>query len=199
MTRIQIHKPPKAPMAMNTEIIADAILAYPGMAFATAASVLWGARYVYKLKIENDLIKAQDFIGEVRALNKIEDMNDFLEFVAQEERSQVDEVEAELADRQLATMQEKELLHNAEGIMKTSIEMKENFLKDILDNLEDVQDRLGGIEGLDTIINEMNGMKDAFLSTQSQQIDLLLATKQLYELIGQTDEITRNIAREVGA
>ena len=77
--------------------------------------------------------------------------------------------------------------------------MKENFLKDILDNLEDVQDRLGGIEGLDTIINEMNGMKDAFLSTQSQQIDLLLATKQLYELIGQTDEITRNIAREVGA
>ena len=83
--------------------------------------------------------------------------------------------------------------------MKTSIEMKENFLKDILDNLEDVQDRLGGIEGLDTIINEMNGMKDAFLSTQSQQIDLLLATKQLYELIGQTDEITRNIAREVGA
>ena len=126
-------------------------------------------------------------------------MNDFLEFVAQEERSQVDEVEAELADRQLATMQEKELLQNAEGIMKTSIEMKENFLKDILDNLEDVQDRLGGIEGLDTIINEMNGMKDAFLSTQSQQIDLLLATKQLYELIGQTDEITRNIAREVGA
>lgn len=83
--------------------------------------------------------------------------------------------------------------------MKTSIEMKENFLKDILDNLEDVQDRLGGIEGLDTIINEMNGMKDAFLSTQSQQIDLLLATKQLYELIRQTDEITRNIAREVGA
>ena len=83
--------------------------------------------------------------------------------------------------------------------MKTSIEMKENFLKDILDNLEDVQDRLGGIEGLDTIINEMNGMKDAFLSTQSQQIDLLLATKQLQELIGQTDEITLNIAREVGA
>ena len=100
---------------MNTEIIADAILTYPGMAFATAASVLWGARYVYKLKIENDFIKAQDFIGEVRALNKIEDMNDFLEFVAQEERSQVDEVEAELADRQLATMQEKELLQNAEG------------------------------------------------------------------------------------
>lgn len=83
--------------------------------------------------------------------------------------------------------------------MKTSIEMKENFLKDILDNLEDVQDRLGGIEGFEAIINEMNGMKDAFLSTQSQQIDLLLATKQLYELIGQTDEITRNIAREVGA
>ena len=75
-------------------------------------------------------------------------MNDFLEFVAQEERSQVDEVEAELADRQLATMQEKELLQNAEGIMKTSIEMKENFLKDILDNLEDVQDRLGGLRDL---------------------------------------------------
>ena len=184
---------------MNTEIITNAILTYPGMAFATAASLLWGARYVYKLKIENDLIKAQDFIGEVRALNKIEDMNDFLEFVAQEERSQVDEVEAELADRQLATIQEKELLQNAEGIMKTSIEMKESFLNDILDNLEDVQERLGGIGGLEAIINEMDGMKNAFVSTQSQQIELLLATKKLHELIGETDEITRNIAREVGA
>jgi hypothetical protein len=68
-----------------------------------------------------------------------------------------------------------------------------------LDNLEDVQDRLGGVDGLEAIINEMNGMKDAFGATQSQQIDLLLATKQLYELIRHTDEITRNIAREVGA
>jgi len=184
---------------MNTEIITNTILAYPGMAFAAAAATLWGARYVYKLKVENDQIKAEDFIAEVRAFKKIEDMNEFLEYVAEEERSQVNEVEAELADRQLATLQEKNLLQSTEEIMNTSIELKENLLKDILDNLEDVIDRLDGIDGLEATVNEMSGMKEAFRSSQVQQLELLDATKDLYELMGHTVEMARNIAREVGA
>ncbi len=184
---------------MNTEIITNAVLTYPGMAFATAASILWGARYVYKLKIENDQMKAQDFVGEVRALNKIEDMNDFLEYVAEEERSQIDDVEAELADRQLATIQQKDTLQNAVAIMKASIEAKEAFHTTVLDHLEDIESQLAGIDGLESVVEVMSQMKGAFVEAQLQQSEILSVSQNLYELIMENDAIAQSIAREVGA
>ncbi len=183
---------------MNAEIITNAILTYPGMAFAAGASILWGARYVYKLKIENEQMKAQDFVGEVRALNKIEDMNEFLEYVAEEERSQIDDVEEELSDRQMATIQQKDTLHTAEAIMKASIEAKEAFHTTVLDNLEDIEAQMSDIDGLESIVEIMSNMKNAFSDVQEQQSEILQASQKLYGLIAENGELARNIAREVG-
>lgn len=198
MALIQIKNPASEPVAMNAEIITNVVLAYPGAAFAAAASILWGARYVYTLKIENEQMKAQDFFGEVRALNKIEDMNDFLEYVATEERSQIDEVEEELADRQVATIQQKDTLQNAEAIMKASIEAKEAFHTTVLDHLEDIESQLSEIEELESVVKIMTDMKEAFADVQAQHSDILLASQSLYELIAENSNITRNIAMEVG-
>ena len=183
---------------MNAEIITNIALAYPGAAFATAASILWGARYVYKLKIENEQMKAQDFIGEVRALNKIEDMNDFLEYVAAEERSHIDEVAKDLSARQLATIEQKDTLQYAEAIRKASIEAKEAFHTTVLDHLEDIESQLSEIEGLETVVKIMAEMKEAFTDVQVQQSDILFVTQNLYELIQENSNLTHKIGMEVG-
>ena len=46
------------------DMITNIAMAYPGFAFAGAAAALWGARYVVKIKTENQHMKAETDRGE---------------------------------------------------------------------------------------------------------------------------------------
>ena len=184
---------------MNTELIVNTILLYPGMAFAAGAAILWGARYVYKLKIENDQMKSQDHWGEVRALNKIEDMHEFLEDVAISERNQIAHVEHELIDRQIATIGQKNTLTQADQIMQASIDAAETYHDDVLTHFEEIEERLAEYDDVNGLVNVFQDLKVAYDPLKAQQgevVDLSLAIQQE---IKTTEELARQLAWEVGA
>ena len=54
-------------------------MAYTGFAFAGAAAALWAARYVIKIKTENQQMKAETDRGERAAIMKIQDMQEILD------------------------------------------------------------------------------------------------------------------------
>ncbi|MCH1541410.1 MAG: hypothetical protein L7S56_08300 [Candidatus Poseidonia sp.] len=184
---------------MKTDIVYNAILAYPGMAFSAAAATLWAARYVYKIKMENDLMKAQDMRGEIAAITKIQDMNEFLDQVAYDERSQVNQVESELIQRQVNTLKQKTTLNEAHNIMQQSIQTKEDFHNQLLDQFEELEEKLADFDQLKHIKTNMENMKNVFIKLQTEQSEVVQNAFTLIDQLQTTQELTQTLAREVGA
>ncbi len=184
---------------MNTELIVNTILQYPGMAFAAGAAILWGARYIYKLKIENDQMKSQDLWGEVRALTKIEDMHEFLEEVATTERSQIAHVEHELIDRQIATIGQKNTLAQADQTMQASIDAAETYHDSVLSHFEEIEERLAEYDDVNGLVSVFQDLKVAYDALKIQQAEVVELSLMVQQEIKTTEELARQLAWEVGA
>lgn len=184
---------------MNTEFLSQAVQAYPGVAFAAGASIIWGARYILKIRAELENIQTEQHRGEQAALTKILDMNDFLDSVASEERSQVDGVEHELVQRQLATLNQKGTLSGAYDVMSSSIHAKEEFHNQLLDRFEELEESFNGFGELDEIHRILNPMKEAFEQLTATQQTLVDRNAVLAHKLRDTEEIAKTLVREVGA
>ena len=117
--------------------------AYPGFAFAGAAAALWAARYVIKIKTENQHMKAETDRGERAAIMKIQDMQEILDDIEYNVRIQSNDVEEELITRQVSNLKQKDILQNANEVMTDSISNKESFHEKILDQFDELENMLG--------------------------------------------------------
>ena len=113
-------------------------MAYPGFAFAGAAAALWAARYVIKIKTENQHMKAETDRGERAAIMKIQDMQEILDDIEYNVRIQSNDVEEELITRQVSNLKQKDILQNANEVMADSISNKESFHEKILDQFDEL-------------------------------------------------------------
>ena len=117
-------------------------VAHVGLGFtlaAGAAAALWAARYVIKIKTENQHMKAETDRGERAAIMKIQDMQEILDDIEHSVRIQTNDVEEELITRQVSNLKQKEILQNASEVMTDSISNKESFHEKILDQFDDLE------------------------------------------------------------
>lgn len=183
---------------MNTEMISNAIQAYPGFAFTLGAAALWGARYVLKIKTENEQIKAENHRGERAAILKIEEMTDILDKLQQEGLELTKEVEADLIERQTSDLQQKEVLNRANQVMVDSIANKETLHNNILDQFEELESMMNGFDRVSGVSHLMGEMRQAFTQLMEQQDHLHHDTLQLVSQLQTNLTTVQNIAREVG-
>ena len=183
---------------MNTEIIANAISTYPGFAVACGAAALWAARYVKKIKTENEQMKAETNRGERAAIMKIQDMQEILDDIEYGVRIQSNNVEEELIGRQVSNLKQKEILKDANDVMVDSIEKKEAFHDNLLTQFEDLEGMLQDFDRASEVGQMMTMMRSQFEILLSQQDELRQDTLELVNELQANLATVENIAREVG-
>ena len=183
---------------MNTEMISNAIVAYPGFAVACGAAALWAARYVKKIKTENEQMKAETNRGERAAIMKIHDMQEILDDIEYGVRVQSNDVEGELIGRQVANLKQKEILKTTNEIMVDSINKKESFHDNLLTQFDELEESLQGFDVLDKVSDMMARMRQAFTELQGKQDELDMETQQLFRNLQINLTTVQNIAKEEG-
>lgn len=183
---------------MNTEMLNNAIVAYPGFAFALGAATIWGARYIKKITTELEQIKAETDRGEQAAIMKIEDMADLLDNLESDVLYLTKNIEEDLANRQVSDLSQKEVLGHANKIMVDSIANKEAFHDNLLNQFEELEGMLEGFDRVEAVGNMMEQMRQAFHSIQTQQDELQQETLLLVNELQTNLTTVQNIAREVG-
>jgi len=183
---------------MNTEMISNAITAYPGFAVACGAAALWAARYVKKIKTENEQMKAENNRGEQAAIMKIQDMQEILDDIEYGVRIQANNVEEELIGRQVSNLKQKEILKTANEVMVDSISKKETFHETLLTQFEEIESMFQDFERTGDVGQMMTVMRSQFVLLQSQQDELHQETLQLLNELQGNLATVQNIAREVG-
>ena len=147
--------------------------AYPGFAFAGAAAALWAARYVIKIKTENQHMKAETDRGERAAIMKIQDMQEILDDIEYNVRIQSNDVEEELITRQVSNLKQKDILQNANEVMTDSISNKESFHEKILDQFDELENMLVTFGEIDEVTRMMGQMRKAFSTLQDTNEQLI--------------------------
>ena len=155
------------------DMITNFAMVYPGFAFAGAAAALWGARYVVKIKTENQNMKAETDSGESAAIIKIQDMQEILDDIEYNVRIQSNDVEEELITRQVSNLKQKDILQNANEVMTDSISNKESFHDKILNQFEEIENMLGTFDEVSEVTRMMGQMRKAFSSLQDSNEQLL--------------------------
>ena len=183
---------------MNTDMIANAITAYPGFAVACGAAALWAARYVKKIKTENEQMKAETNRGERAAIMKIQDMQEILDDIEYGVRIQSNNVEEELIGRQVSNLKQKEILKGANDVMVESIDKKEAFHDALLTQFEDLEGMLQDFDRASQVGHMMTVMRSQFDILLSQQDELRQDTLLLVNELQTNLATVQNIAREVG-
>ena len=183
---------------MNTEMIANAIQAYPGFAFTLGAAALWGARYVLKIKTENEQMKAETHRGERAAIMKIMDMSDILDELERDVLDMTQQVEADLIERQTSDLHQKDVLKRANQVMVDSITKKETFHNGLLDQFEELEGMLDGFDRVGAVSHLMGQMREAFTQLMEQQDHLHHDTLQLVDQLQTNLTTVQTLAREVG-
>jgi len=183
---------------MNTEMISNAITAYPGFAVACGAAALWAARYVKKIKTENEQMKAETNRGERAAIMKIQDMQEILDDIEYGVRIQANNVEEELIGRQVSNLKQKEILKTANEVMVDSISKKETFHETLLTQFEEIESMFQDFERTGDVGQMMTVMRSQFVLLKSQQDELHQETLQLLNELQGNLATVQNIAREVG-
>ena len=165
--------------------------AYPGFTFASAAAALWAARYVIKIKTENQHMKAETDRGERAAIMKIQDMQEILDDIEYNVRMQSNDVEEELITRQVSNLKQKDILQNASEVMADSITNKESFHEKILDQFDELENMLVSFGEVSEVTRMMGQMRKAFANLQVSNDQLIEATQILSSAI-QANYITAN-------
>ena len=184
---------------MNTELISTAAMTYPGFAFAAGAASLWAVRYVYKLKAENEQMKADNERGERAVFLKIDEMEGILGEIELEILEQTNGVEEELIERQMSTLNQKEVLAGTNKLMIDSIAQKEVFHDNLLTQFEEIELMLDAFERVEGITETMIKMRTAFAAIQQSGEEMRQFAMMLQEAIQANATVTDNIVREVGA
>jgi hypothetical protein len=172
-------------------------MAYPGFAFAGAAGALWAARYVIKIKTENQHMKAETDRGERAAIMKIQDMQEILDDIEYNVRIQSNDVEEELITRQVSNLKQKDILQNANEVMTDSISNKESFHQKILDQFDELENMLGTFDEVSDVTNMMGQMRKAFSSLQDSNERLLESTQILSSAIQANHMMANDIVKAV--
>lgn len=171
--------------------------AYPGFAFAGAAAALWGARYVIKIKTENQHMKAETDRGERAAIMKIQDMQEILDDIEYSVRIQSNDVEEELITRQVSNLKQKEILQNASEVMTDSISNKESLHQKILDQFDELEDMLGTFDEVNDVTHMMGQMRKAFSALQESNEQLLASAQVLSSAIQANHTMANDIVKAV--
>ena len=140
---------------------------YPGFVFAGGAAALWAARYVIKIKTENQHMKAETDRGERAAIMKIQDMQEILDDIEYNVRIQSNDVEEELITRQVSNLKQKDILQNANEVMTDSISNKESFHEKVLDQFDELENMLVTFSEIDEVTRMMGQMRKATLQIQT--------------------------------
>jgi predicted RNA-binding protein with EMAP domain len=172
-------------------------MAYPGFAFAGAAGALWAARYVIKIKTENQHMKAETDRGERAAIMKIQDMQEILDDIEYNVRIQSNDVEEELITRQVSNLKQKDILQNANEVMTDSISNKESFHQKILDQFDELEHMLGTFDEVSDVTHMMGQMRKAFSSLQDSNERLLESTQILSSAIQANHMMANDIVKAV--
>jgi len=171
--------------------------AYPGFAFAGAAAALWAARYVIKIKTENQYMKAETDRGERAAIMKIQDMQEILDDIEYNVRIQSNDVEEELITRQVSNLKQKDILQNANEVMTDSISNKESFHEKILDQFDELENMLVSFGEVSDVTHMMGQMRKAFTNIQDSNDQLLEITHMLYNAIQANHAVANDIVKAV--
>ena len=171
--------------------------AYPGFAFAGAAAALWAARYVIKIKTENQHIKAETDRGERAAIMKIQDMQEILDDIEHSVRIQTNDVEEELITRQVSNLKQKEILQNASEVMTDSISNKESFHEKILDQFDDLENMMASFGEVSEVTHMMGQMRKAFENLQVSNEELIESTQFLSSAIQANYMMANDIVKAV--
>ena len=182
---------------MNTEMISNAITAYPGFAVACGAAALWAARYVKKIKTENEQMKAETNRGEAAAIMKIQDMQEILDDIEYNVRIQSNDVEEELITRQVSNLKQKDILQNANEVMTDSISNKESFHEKVLDQFDELENMLDTFGEVANVTHMMGQMRKAFTTLQESNDQLLEATQILSTAIQANHSVANDIVKAV--
>ena len=171
--------------------------AYPGFAFAGAAAALWAARYVIKIKTENQHMKAETDRGERAAIMKIQDMQEILDDIEHSVRIQTNDVEEELITRQVSNLKQKEILQNASEVMTDSISNKESFHEKILDQFDDLENMMASFGEVSEVTHMMGQMRKAFENLQVSNEELIESTQFLSSAIQANYMMANDIVKAV--
>ncbi len=171
--------------------------AYPGFAFAGAAAALWAARYVIKIKTENQHMKAETDRGERAAIMKIQDMQEILDDIEHSVRIQTNDVEEELITRQVSNLKQKEILQNASEVMTDSISNKESFHEKILDQFDDLENMMASFGEVSEVTHMMGQMRKAFENLQVSNEQLIESTQFLSSAIQANYMMANDIVKAV--
>lgn len=171
--------------------------AYPGFAFAGAAAALWAARYVIKIKTENQHMKAETDRGERAAIMKIQDMQEILDDIEYNVRIQSNDVEEELITRQVSNLKQKDILQNANEVMTDSISNKESFHEKILDQFDELENMLVTFGEIDEVTRMMGQMRKAFSTLQDTNERLFESTQLLSSAIQANHMMATDIVKVV--
>ena len=173
------------------------VTAYPGFAFAGAAAALWAARYVIKIKTENQHMKAETDRGERAAIMKIQDMQEILDDIEHSVRIQTNDVEEELITRQVSNLKQKEILQNASEVMTDSISNKESFHEKILDQFDDLENMMASFGEVSEVTHMMGQMRKAFENLQVSNEQLIESTQFLSSAIQANYMMANDIVKAV--
>ena len=173
------------------------VTAYPGFAFAGAAAALWAARYVIKIKTENQHMKAETDRGERAAIMKIQDMQEILDDIEHSVRIQTNDVEEELITRQVSNLKQKEILQNASEVMTDSISNKESFHEKILDQFDDLENMMASFGEVSEVTHMMGQMRKAFENLQVSNEELIESTQFLSSAIQANYMMANDIVKAV--
>ena len=171
--------------------------AYPGFAFAGAAAALWAARYVIKIKTENQHMKAETDRGERAAIMKIQDMQEILDDIEYNVRIQSNDVEEELITRQVSNLKQKDILQNANEVMTDSISNKESFHEKVLDQFDELENMLVTFSEIDEVTRMMGQMRKAFSTLQDTNERLFESTQLLSSAIQANHMMATDIVKVV--
>ena len=171
--------------------------AYPGFAFAGAAAALWAARYVIKIKTENQHMKAETDRGERAAIMKIQDMQEILDDIEYNVRIQSNDVEEELITRQVSNLKQKDILQNANEVMTDSISNKESFHEKVLDQFDELENMLVTFGEIDEVTRMMGQMRKAFSTLQDTNERLFESTQLLSSAIQANHMMATDIVKVV--
>lgn len=182
---------------MDTEMLTNFAMAYPGFVFAGAAAALWAARYVIKIKTENQQMKAETDRGERAAIMKIQDMQEILDDIEYNVRMQSNDVEEELITRQVSNLKQKDILQNASEVMADSISNKESFHEKILDQFDELENMLVSFGEVSEVTRMMGQMRKAFANLQISNEQLIESTQILSSAIQANHMMASDIVKAV--
>lgn len=179
------------------EMMMNFAMAYPGFAFAGAAAALWAARYVIKIKTENQHMKAETDRGERAAIMKIQDMQEILDDIEYNVRIQSNDVEEELITRQVSNLKQKDILQNANEVMADSISNKESFHEKILDQFDELENMMVSFGEVSEVTHMMGQMRKAFANLQVSNEQLIESTQILSSAIQANYMMANDIVKAV--